>query len=359
MFVFVLGSSAAQALINPNYTPVDLVYQSFVILRLEIGPPDADGQVPVTIVNALNRPRILTVNAGGDATLFSLPGTPETDALAAGGPCLVADFDGDCLPDVVQTRSGGLLLYRGTANRTFSPPQIACSIRLGQGVSTALTGDYDADHSLDIVLGGDNGCLLLTNRGDGRFVNTLFEAGEVEYNAQAGVVDGTNCDIDNDGRQDFVLFYGNIAAQTFFNRGFRCFGYALETALDRYDLPAALAALDGQQAGTVGDFNADGSQDLAFVTTDGQVWLLLRAPERGPGLGVSVALAPGQTGPVSVVGFDRDRCLGAQRLTAGVPALFGKRTKGPIRLKWQRYSQPVQTKQVIVLQPTRFQVPGE
>ncbi|HUT10109.1 MAG TPA: hypothetical protein VMY42_06405 [Thermoguttaceae bacterium] len=57
-------SSGALALINPHYTPVDLVYQSLVILRLEGGPP---------------------------------------------GPCAIADFDGDAVPDVVQPHSQGPL----------------------------------------------------------------------------------------------------------------------------------------------------------------------------------------------------------------------------------------------------------
>jgi len=46
------GLSNARALINPHYTPVDLYYQSPVILRVEIAGPDDRGEMAMAVVTA-------------------------------------------------------------------------------------------------------------------------------------------------------------------------------------------------------------------------------------------------------------------------------------------------------------------
>lgn len=121
----------------------------------------------------------------------------------------------------------------------------------------------------------------------------------------------------------------------------------------RYDLKAAKATGGGQQAGTVADFNGDGAQDMAVVTADGQVWLLLRKADQGSKLGVTVQLPANKLGPINVIGYDGKRCLGARLVRPGSAVLLGKRTKGPIRLQWKMPDGPQQTKQVIVLKSTR------
>lgn len=51
--LFLLGMPPARALINPHYTPVELVNQSEVILRLEVGLPDEQGNLPVKVQRTL------------------------------------------------------------------------------------------------------------------------------------------------------------------------------------------------------------------------------------------------------------------------------------------------------------------
>jgi len=279
---------------------------------------------------------------------------PARLSTGRAGRCVVADFDGDGVADVVQVRTDGLLLFRGQRSGTFFEPTAASRFRLEDSVTTAECGDYDADGRLDLLVGGKGGCRLFVNLGDGKFRDTLFEAGEVEYNTgQSAVVAGANCDINNDGREDFVLFCASTWPYPFFNRGFRCFGFAVELNPMRYDLKAAKATGNGQQAGTVADFNSDGAQDMAVVTTGGHVWLLLRDAEQGSKLGATVGLSGDVFGPVNVIGYDGKRCLGARVVRPGSAALMGKRTKGPIRLQWKTPRGPQHTKQVIVLKSTR------
>lgn len=118
------------------------------------------------------------------------------------------------------------------------------------------------------------------------------------------------------------------------------------------------AAKRGQQAGVVADFNADGAQDLAMVTADGQVWILWRDVSKGRNLGLSVSPFAATHGPINVTGFDGTRSLGAQPVAAGASGFFCRRSKGPIKLRWQTEPGAWQDRQVILLKPTRLQLPN-
>jgi hypothetical protein len=71
------SSPEALALINPNYTPVDLAHQSDQILHLEVGPLGSAGQLPIRVVKALKRseeevPAELSISIGGvDQTVLA------------------------------------------------------------------------------------------------------------------------------------------------------------------------------------------------------------------------------------------------------------------------------------------------
>jgi hypothetical protein len=307
------------------------------------------------LVSTAGRPVLLTPGKDGRFTAQPL-GEIAGASPGQAGPCLAADFDGDGICDVVQARAEGLWFYKGLRSGGFAAPSLACPVKLGDGLTTAVTGDFDADGLLDVLVGGKQGCFLLSNLGAGKFSEVLDEAGEVGYNAKPNVRGAATCDINNDGRQDFALWYEGMGPQLYFNRGFRCFGFATELDLTTSNLPAAEVAQDGQQAGAVADFNGDGAQDLAMVAAAGQVWLLLRDAAGGSNLGVTVSLPAGKPGPRNVTGFDGSRCLGAQAVSAGSSVLFGKRNKGPITLHWPGESGKRQTGRAMVLQPTRFQL---
>jgi hypothetical protein len=279
--------------------------------------------------------------------------------LGRAGPCAVADFDADGIADVLQPFAKGALLYAGKADGSFQPPRTACGARLGESMTAVLAGDFDADGLADALIASSFGCLVLRNLGGGKFAEVLGEAGEVEYNAKPRSGGAMLCDINNDGRQEFVLLYPNMPPQFYFNRGFACFGYAVELELRDSDLKVRDATSSGQQAGAAGDFNGDGATDLAMVSNEGQVWVLFREAVEGPKLGLTVALPPGAPGPVNVLAGDGKRSLGIRVLTpGGVGSLFGKYTKGPLVLEWRLPGGRPQTKRVIVLKPARFVLPA-
>lgn len=277
----------------------------------------------------------------------------------AARPCLVADFDGDGRPDILQPFEEGAILYRGLATGEFAAPTSCGDLYSGQGSARSVTGDFDADGRLDAAFMGDAGLYMWRNIGGGRFEENLH-LGEPDYIAKEGASGGAVGDFNNDGRQDFLMLYKSAAPHLFFSRGFSTFGFAGELDVMKDDFFRESGA--GQQAGVLADLNGDGAQDLAVVLSHGTVWALLRAVENGRSLCLLAALSPasGNAGPLSVTGWDEERCLGVWNVIPGAcEAFFGTVDPGPIRLRWRFPGGPLREKQVVVERaPVRISLPS-
>jgi len=277
--------------------------------------------------------------------------------VAPHGKNIEADFDNDGVADVLRAHPQGLLFFRRGEDGSYVSPVEACEFALGEGITAMLPGDYDADRDVDLVIGGAGGCFVFANLGDGRFLPVLRESGEVSYNAKPNVADAFTFDVNNDGRQEFMLLYRDMDAMPFFNRGFRTFGFAFDLEMKRAKFEAAQALAAGQTAGTAADIDGDGAQDLVLADAENRLWLI-RRDDKGSRLGATVFLPRGKVGPVNVTAFDGNRCLGTRVVTATAPALFGKQIKGPIDLAWRRPGGEEVKKRIIVLGPTRFVAPA-
>ena len=295
----------------------------------------------------------LLVGIGADGSLKSRPlvtgdgAFPGAD-LRMARPCLVADFDGDAVADVVQPFQEGGLFYKGAGGGAFVAPRACGRLYSGEGAAEATTADFDADGRLDILITGEGGHFIWMGAGDGTFEGNGHE-GEPDYIAADGNAGGAACDLNNDGRRDFVIFYRRAAPHPFFSRGFSTFGFAREMDLAKGGFFDECTA--GQQAGTLADLNGDGGQDLAMVLPDGAVWAVWRAMDSGPGLAVSASLAPEacRSGPVTVTGWDGERCLGAWVVRpGGTGAFFARQVPGPITLRWRFPGGAAREERVIV-----------
>jgi len=316
----------------------------------------AEGRAAL-LVSTPAEPLLVTMGQAGKPARVPLPKpaggyTP----LGEAGPCVVADFDGDGRADVLQPAAKGTLLYRPTAGGAYAAG-VAVAAGLGVRPSEVAVGDFDADGLLDCLLTCRKSCGILHNLGGGRFRETLDEAGEVVYNTQ-GLADGSALlDLNNDGRLDMVLTRHNTPLQLYFNRGFACFGYAVDLELKRSDLACARSVDRGQQAAPAADFDGDGAEDLAVVAANGEAWVLFRDAAGGAALGLTVSLPAGAPGPAVVSAADRKRSLGARLLTPGGSVVFGKVGKGPLDVTWRLSGGKPQRRRVLVIKPTRFVLP--
>ncbi len=262
-------------------------------------------------------------------------------------PCLVADFDNDGLPDIVQPMAKGGLFYKGKAPGLFSAP-VPCPVAGGDSAGTACMGDWDGDGKLDILIPGSDTFRLWTNRGNGDFANVAQLTGEMSYNARSAQIGACLCDLNNDGRQDVLLLYSSGAPRAFFNRGFRSFGVSYSLDMGAGELLSGIE--NGQVAGCMADFNGDGTEDLAVVLTNGVCAVITRDPA-GAEQCARVVLSPqaGKPGPLRLYATAGKRVLGAWNLTAGAAPAFVTRVEaGAIQLTWQFPGNPEGAKEIIL-----------
>jgi len=325
----------------------------FGVTPIGLGVAAGKGKAAL-LVSTPAEPVLMTLGADGLFVHKALPAPAGGyQPLGEAGPCAVADFDNDGLPDVLQPFAKGALFYQASAPGEFAAPKPAVDAGLGGRPAGAAAGDFDADGRLDVLLTGKGGCCVLHNAGGGAFRETLDEAGEVAYTSQHLAAGGAVFDINNDGRLDFFLMRTDMPPLFYFNRGFECFGYAADLELARSELKCAPAVEQGQQAAAVADFDADGTQDVAFVAANGEVWVVFRDASQGATLGLTVALPAGAAGPANVSAADGKRPLGARVVTPGTSVLFGKVTKGPLDVSWHPSGGKARTRRVIVLKPAR------
>ena len=266
------------------------------------------------------------------------------------GKCLVEDFDGNALPDVLQFFTRGGLFYKGKAAGEFAAP-VPAPVVAGEGRHALCAGDFDGDGLLEVFGSAQDKNHLWQNLGGGRFVEAFDLSGELRYHPKPGGVAVQAADFNNDGLQDLLTAYGqSYAPILFFNRGFRSFIYAY--GLDLVERKVLPQAHGGQQAACLGDFNADAALDMALALPNGEVWVVPRKVEKDqPALALLVSLSTGAptAGPVNVLVYKGARLLGTWSIRAGSPAaLIGARQLGPIRLKWTFPGGKPQEKQVIV-----------
>jgi len=301
---------------------------------------------PGLLVSTSSSPLLLI--PGVDATARTIvEGEWTGKKLGRATACLLADFDGDGLPDVVQPLATGGLFYKGTGPGSFAPP-VACSVAAGEKGGRPCLGDWNQDGLLDILIPGNDKCRLWENRGNGAFMDMVMLTGEISTNPKGSSVAACCGDLNNDGRQDLVMLYPDAAPQVFFSRGYRCFG--LSTSMDLLKGSLLPSNANGQVAGCVADFTGDGAQDLVVVLNDGQCLLVVRAGT-GEDRYARAMISPksGSVGPVRVWAMIDNRVMGAWNIAAGsAPAFMCRPDAGPLKIKWRFPGQPEQSRDVVL-----------
>jgi hypothetical protein len=276
--------------------------------------------------------------------------------LGAAGPVIAGDFDADGTVDLLQSCEQGLTAWPGGVGEA----RVVFRGRVGKQLAALDAGDFDADGRLDLLIGGrlgegdGGGGHLLANTGQWTFTPAWNDGGEV-HKTQPRVRNVQVCDINNDGKFDFLLTFERLGPAYFFNRGFRTFGAGDELTLVGAEvagkvLEAGLAFNGGAPFGVTADFDGDGAQDGAFATADGNVWTLWR--ERGAACQGLLLAAPPGAGPVRVTLTAGTTLLGALQAVPGRPAYCGFAGKGGVKLEWTAADGKPRTRTVPVLKST-------
>jgi hypothetical protein len=185
-----------------------------------------DGIADMVFIPSLGGNYFGTALGRGDGTFAILDQTTPLPAATTGYLLITGDFNGDGKTDTIAVQPGSvsrngpicgnpdaqLLAYLGSGDGRFQATGTALALGVSQA-GTGVTGDFNSDGKLDIILPYNGGCqasvLFVPGRGDGTFsapINLNVSQGQQNPMLLVG-------DLNNDKKLDFVwgdaVFLGN------------------------------------------------------------------------------------------------------------------------------------------------------
>jgi len=308
---------------------------------------------PALLASTHGQPVRLVLDAKGAWKQAALPGAAaKAQEISPAGASVAADLNADGFVDVLQIGQVGSLLWKGKAGGFNAPVKIG--LASGSARITPAVGDFNEDGSPDLFIAGRQKNTLWENDGKAKFREVFRRSGSVSYKCQAGAIDVRATDLNHDGRIDLCLIYQSSDLLYHFNRGFRAFGEEGEVRLPGLRVETGQKPV-GQKAMVVGDFNADGANDLAVVLTnhakfEGRVVCYLNDQYEMPGL--RLRLPAGVTGPVTASVWQTEEypvCAGTAVVAGHAPAAYlCARYRGACVVKWRMPGGAAQSKTVKV-----------
>jgi hypothetical protein len=304
----------------------------------------------------------LVAGTGGGAVVLAPDGKGALAARGLDGPggvCVVADFNGDGAPDLVQVSAEALTFHAGQAKAlTFAAP-VVTKVKTVKTPTAVVCGDFDTDGQLDVAVAGKGGAALLSRDERGKWANIMAETGELGAasgiaQGEASIVAACSSDLNGDGRQCVALFDAAAGPGLFFNRGFACFGVARSLTFTESKLQAAEALGGGQTAGMVCDLNGDLAPDLLAVDRQQQVWAIFGETESPRKL--QITASRGGADPLTVTVSMGQRLIGIWVIRPGEPAAIGLPRAGKVTLRWKTADGTEASKDVIVASPAQVKL---
>jgi len=250
-------------------------------LSVSVADVNRDGKLDlVTVNNTGNNISVLLGNGSGGFN--AAPGSP----FAAGNSpnsAAVSDFNGDGKPDIAVIAGGNvILIFLGNGLGGFSYNGFVSTGSFPQSIAAQ---DVNGDGNADLVTAnsGDNTVTVLLGNGSGGFTPAPGSPMTVGTSPQSAAA----WDVNGDGKPDIVVTnLGDNTVTLLLGDGTGAFAVAAGSPFPAGASPYALG---------LGDFNGDGSTDLAIANTGANsVTLLLGSP-----LPTTAALATTAVSPIS------------------------------------------------------------
>jgi FG-GAP-like repeat len=223
-------------------------------------------QVSVSFVLTLLAIFVFQINASAQSATFT-----RTDYPILGNNHIVADLNGDGIPDLAATGAFGVGVMLGNGDGTFRP---RVNFPTGAQSQDLAAGDFNSDGRVDLAVSLNSpqfSLALLTGNGDGTFNAPVTFDNTAALDDSPAIV---ATDLDNDGRLDVVLAHmlacfvspcvatRNITVMLGFGDG-------------TFQTPFEIDVGTGMSRIAVGDFNSDGIKDLGIAGDQSQVYVLL------------------------------------------------------------------------------------
>jgi hypothetical protein len=219
-----------------------------------VGDFNGDGIPDLAIANYGSGTVTILLGAG-NGTFTAASNSP---AVVGSGPSSVvaADFNGDGILDLAVANTSGdtVTILLGNGNGTFTPAS-SSPVPVGNSPISLAVGDFNADGILDLAVANanDNTVTILLGNGDGTFTpaaNSPVAVGSVPSSVVVG-------DFNGDGIADLAV--GNYSDNTvtiLLGNGNGTFTPTVNSPMTVGTGPSSLV---------VGDFNGDGTADLAVA----------------------------------------------------------------------------------------------
>ncbi len=234
-------------------------------------------------------------------TVFKLSGGNTESFKSGDGPIalVVDDFNGDSIADIVSvaSRSSDLSLTLGRASTSSSASTIGTSrILTGvRNIRAIITGDFNGDGNTDIAAAGlgfttdaNSELKVLLGRGDGTFGAAIARFGDRE------IVDLIASDLDGDGNDELLTLSATGQLKT----------YRL-SALTLSQIAQTTVSV-GASSFAVGDFNGDGTTDVAVANLGDEIIELLVGNRTGQFFVKSTVTNVTAPSDIVVADFDGD-----------------------------------------------------
>ena len=223
-------------------------------------------QSPVSFVLMSLAILIFQINASAQSATFT-----RSDYPILGNNHIVADLNGDGIPDLAATGAFGVGVMLGVGDGTFRP---RVNFSTGAQSQDLAAGDFNSDGRVDLAVSLNSpqfSLALLSGNGDGTFNAPVMHDNIAALDDSPAIV---ATDLNNDGNLDVVLAHmlacfvspcvatRNITVMLGFGDG-------------TFQTPFEIEVGTGMSRIAVGDFNSDGIKDLGIAGDQSQVYVLL------------------------------------------------------------------------------------